>query len=317
MDKGIYRFYIDGELIHQEENALTFAGRSIAIKSLLGIIPKFANSIAYGVGESQNTLTASSRLITNNSLQFEIGRTSVTGGSLRISDRNDILLYTGVIDDPDQFNIYEVGLFPAILEEASLGINGSTLFNFDKVESFTKFGTASATALLSTQDARIGSQLLSLPQTDGVSDYLEYNALDQTIAYVDSYISLDTFRLAGLDTNSSTASVIFRFYSDSTNYYDLLFTTPSSSGYFISETEKGSAIKTGSPEWENITSVRIWQNGSDFLYLDGLRIDIGSYLLDTNFGMISRSVLASPVNKPPSVPVTIEYSLALDFNFGL
>ena len=32
---GVYKFYLDDKLIHEEKNALTVAGRSIIVKSLL------------------------------------------------------------------------------------------------------------------------------------------------------------------------------------------------------------------------------------------------------------------------------------------
>ena len=89
---GVYRFYLGEELIHEERNALTLTGRSIVIKSLLGIVPSFANSIAYGIGTSANVLSASSKLITNTSLNFEAGRAKVVGRSLSIENNNDLLV---------------------------------------------------------------------------------------------------------------------------------------------------------------------------------------------------------------------------------
>ena len=92
--KGTYRFFLDGELVYEQDNALTIMGRAIAIKSLLGIIPNFANSIAYGIGDKPNVVDSNTNLITNNSLEFEIGRTSVYGSSLQIDNNNDVLVYS-------------------------------------------------------------------------------------------------------------------------------------------------------------------------------------------------------------------------------
>lgn len=314
---GVYRFYLDKELIHEEQNALTLTGRSIVIKSLLGIVPSFANSIAYGIGAAANILTASSKLITNTSLNFEAGRAKVVGRSLSIENNNDVLVYSATLEDPFQLEIREVGLYPSSVGNASLGMDGSLIFDFDKVDSFNKVGTASGAQLVSTNSARIGSQLYSIPQTNGSNDYLQYSATDGTLSYINSYTSLDTFRLAGLDNNSSSAYVNFRFYTDTLNYYDIAFTTPTASGYFISEFQKGSASITGNPLWENITFVRMWQNNANNIFLDGLRIDLGNYVVDSNYGMISRAVLASPIRKPASIPLTIEYSLSLGFNYGV
>lgn len=317
MIKGTYRFYLDGHMVYEKDNALTVAGRSIAIKSLLGIIPNFAGTIAYGISGRPNSVNASTKLITDNSLQFELGRAGVIGTSLDISANNDVLLYTATINDPYQYSIYEVGLFPSPLRSATIAPAGSLIFDFDRVDLFNKFGTASAAALVESVEARIGNSVMELPQTDGTDSYLSYASTDNTLSDIDSYISQDTFRLAGLDLNTTSASVNFRFYTDSTNYYDFIFPTPSSSGYFVSEIEKGAAVVTGNPSWSTITSARIWQNNAEKIYLDGLRIDFGPYLLDTVSGMISRAVLPDPIRKPASIPLTIEYSLALDFNHGV
>lgn len=314
---GVYRFYLGEELIHEERNALTLTGRSIVIKSLLGIVPSFANSIAYGIGTSANILSASSKLITNTSLNFEAGRAKVVGRSLSIENNNDLLVYSATTNDPFQLEIREVGLYPSSVGNASLGMDGSLIFDFDKVDAFNKVGTASGSQLISTNNARIGSQLYSIPQTNGNNNYIQYSATDGTLSYINSYTSQDTFRLAGLDSNTSSAYVNFRFYSDTLNYYDMAFTTPTASGYFISEFQKGSASITGNPSWENITFVRMWQNNAQNILLDGLRIDLGNYVIDSNYGMISRAVLASPIRKPSSIPLTIEYSLSLGFNYGV
>jgi hypothetical protein len=47
-----------------------------------------------------------------------------------------------------------------------------------------------------------------------------------------------------------------------------------------------------------------------------MRISTGNYLVDTNTGMISRAVLQTPLRKPASIPLTIEYSLNIGFNEG-
>lgn len=314
MIQGLYKFILDGEVVAEQKNALTPMGRSIAIKSLLGIIPNFAGVITYGIGNEPNIISASTNLITNNGLQFEIGRTPVIGSSLDISNSTDVLVYTGIIDSTEQYQIYEVGLYPGGIRETNADVTGSTIFDFDRVDLFTKSGTASASSLVESIEARIGNNLFSLSPSNGTDSYISYVSSNNTLAVIDTYISLDTFRLAGFNLNSFSSSVNFRFYTDSTNYYDYTFNTPSSSGYFIVSKDKGSAVLTGNPSWSNITSVRIWQNSASAVYLDALKIDFGSYLIDTVTGMISRAVLPQPVKKPAGIPLTIEYSLSIGFN---
>lgn len=314
---GVYRFYLNNKLIHEEKNALTIAGRSIIVKSLLGIIPSFANSIAYGLGDSANILSASTNLIVNNSLQFETGRTRVIASSLSLENGNDILIYSGTINDTFQSEIREVGLYPSILADSSTGIDGSLIFNFDNIVNFIKLGTASGANLISSTDARIGSDLFRVPNTSSANNYLQYSTTDGSFTYLDKYTSQDLFKLAGYNTNSSSCNIFFRFFTNDSSYYDVMFTSPTSSGYFVSELEKGQAVVTGNPSWGSINYVRVWQDNLSEIYLDGLKLDIGSYFVDSNYGMISRAVLSEPIRKPPSIPITIEYSLALGFNYGV
>lgn len=314
MITGTYKFILDGKVVAEQKNALTMSGRSIAIKSLLGVIPNFAGVISYGIGNEKNTISASTNFISNNNLQFEIGRTPVIGSSLELLNSTDILVYKGVIDSTSQYQIYEVALFPGGITNTNADVAGSTIFDFDQVDLFTKIGTASASYLVDASESRIGSQLFYLSQTDGVNSYIGYNSTNNSLSLIDNYTSLDTFRLAGLDTNLYSSSINFRFYSDENNYFSYIFTTPTSSGYFITSVEKGSAVSIGSPNWANITTVRIWQNSASYVYLDGLKIDFGSYLIDSVTGMISRAVLDTPVRKPAGIPLTIEYSLSIGFN---
>lgn len=316
MIKGVYRFYLADQLIHEEENSLTVAGRSIVIKSLLGIIPNFANMLAYGIGDSENTPSSIGSLISDASLNFETGRAKVIGNSSLIDNNNDVLIFSATINDPFQSEIREVGLYPSAVVDGTVGLDGSLIFDFDNVNNFIQYGTASASQLISTSNARIGSDLLSLPQTDGSTNYLQYSSVSDMFEYLNRYTSQDSFRLAGLDRNESSASVCFRFETDASNYYNVVFNTPTASGYFILETVLSDMEVIGTPSWGNISSVKIWQNGTEDMFLDGLRIDIGDYLVDKTYGLISRAVLAAPIKKPPSIPLTIEYALSLGFNVG-
>lgn len=311
---GIYRFYLGDELVSEQHNALTVAGRSIALKSLLGIIPGFAGYIAYGVGDSPNSYTSVSSLISNNTLDFEIGRAAVTGSSLRINNNVDTLVYSGVIDTPETFVIREVGLFPQSIKDADIGIYGSTVFNFNSVDVFSRSGTASGSVLVGNEAARIGTDFMYIPETSTSNDYLQYISTSDRLDYINKYSSQDNFRLAGYNIAESSASVVFQFFVDNSNYFEFIFPTPSASGYFVSKVNKGDGVLNGIPAWENVSYIRFFHNSASGLYLDGLRIDTGSYYISSVNGMISRAVLPSSVRKPPSIPMTIEYSLNVGFN---
>ena len=315
---GVYRFYQDGILIGEAKNALTTAGRSIVIKSLLGIIPNFANSISFGISSSPNVLNSASTLITNNSLGFEIGRTPVIAGSLELQGTNDALVFSGEINDAQQFRIYEVALYPSGKVGESISVDGELLFNFDQVDSFIKYGNASAAALQNSSSARIGTQMFNLNSGNSTNNYIEFLSNSNYFSTLSSYSSQDIFKLAMYNTvAASGASVNIRFYTDSSNHYTVSFVSPVSAGYHVLESTKGAATITGNPDWANTTAVRIWNSSTQDVLLDAVKVDIGSYLLDTNLGMISRAVLPTPILKQSSIPMTIQYSLIVNFSGGI
>lgn len=312
---GVYRFYQDGQLIGECKNALTAVGRTLAIRAILGYGERIADSIALGIGASANTLNSASTLIVNNSLNFEVARVPINGTDVEISTANNALLFYGTIDDQDQYQIREVGLFPSPTLDQSTSLDGSLIFNFDQVDTFLKFGNASAVALQDSASSRIGTQMLVTASGDATSNYIEKRFDFTGLSGIDAYSSEDTFRLAAFNTASTTASINFRFFSDATNYFTL--TMLSASGYTISSATKGSAVQTGTPNWQSINSIRIWVSSPNTVLLDGLKIDSGSYLIDTNFGMVSRAVLPTPIIKRPSIPVVVQYSLLMNFSGGV
>ena len=314
---GIYRFYIDGKMILEKENAMTETGRSVVVKSLLGIIPNFVDSIAYGIGASANSFNSASTLIVDKSLEFEIGRTKVIGGSLESASTSNQLIFSGEIIDPYQYEIREVAIYPSNNINSTVSLDGSVIFNFDLIDDFVKYGTTTGASATPSSSARIGTSALSIPANgDSTSNYIEKVVDGGIFSSLVSYSSQDLFKLALFKTSLDAASFYVRFQSDTSNYYDAAFSVPSASGYHICKTVKGAATVTGTPDWENITSVKIWNPSTSVLNLDALKIDTGPYSTDTNFGMISRAVLPVPINKPSSVPLVIEYSLLLNFSGG-
>jgi len=316
--EGIYRFYAGGELIGEQKNALTAAGRAIIIKSLLGIIPNFVDSIAYGIDSTPNVLNSASTLITNNVLGFEIGRTKTEGAAFEASGTNNGLVFYGEIVDPYQYEIREVGIFPANNINATITVEGSTLFDFDQTDLFVKYGSASTASLTTSASARIGTTLLSVPANgDSTSNYLERIADDNSLSFLATYASQDLFKLAFLKTHNASGVFYARFLTDASNHYTIPFNIPSASGYGIANSQKGSASITGSPTWDTITSAIFWNGTASTILLDAIKIDVGTYLTDTNFGMISRAVLATPLQKPASIPVTVQYTLLINFSGGI
>jgi hypothetical protein len=51
---GKYKVYLDGKLVAEKENSITRAGRSIILKSLMGLIPNIGGSIQIGIDNTTN-----------------------------------------------------------------------------------------------------------------------------------------------------------------------------------------------------------------------------------------------------------------------
>ena len=315
---GQFNFYSNNELIGTHKNAFTVAGRSIAIKSLLGHIPNFVDSMGVGIGASPNSLNTASTLIVNNSLQFEIARVPVDGSTFQLSNgTQDTLVYYATLADSDQYKISEIAVFPSKNVDETISLDGELIINFDNDYLFNKYGTASANQMITTSSAKIGGQMMKVVKDNNPTDnYMSITTDPDMLSMLDSYSSQDTFRLA-VANPSSTANCVFTFYTDDNNYYTLTFSVPAN-GYYVLQKTKDSVSTTGSPDWKSITSIRVWcTTGDTYILLDGLKIDIGSYVLDTNFGMISRAVLPSPIEKVGSTPITIQYSIIVDFVGGV
>lgn len=313
---GTYRIYDGDRLLLEQKNALTSVGRSIAIKSLLGYDSGLADIIVLGIGNSKNSLNSASTLITNNVLDFEVARVPILSTNSELSDDLTMLVFYGTIEDSDQYSIYEIGLSRSKTIDQTVSVDGSVLMNFDQVDMMTKYGTASYVSLQDSSSARIGTQMLLMNQGNGTTNYIEKKFDNNSLISIVQYSSDDIFKLAMYNTTTSVASVNFRFYTDSSNYYTLTIVSSSAIGYQIASATKGSAVKTGTPDWNDISSVTIWNSSSQDIYIDALKIDMGSYVIDTNYGLVSRAPLSTPITKTPSVPLTVQYTLLANFSGG-
>jgi hypothetical protein len=61
--RGFYKIYKGDKLVCQQDNALTIVGRSLILKSLLGLIPSVGGSIAIGVDGAANPALNANELL--------------------------------------------------------------------------------------------------------------------------------------------------------------------------------------------------------------------------------------------------------------
>jgi len=129
----------------------------------------------------------------------------------------------------------------------------------------------------------------------------------------------DSLSIAYKKNDNNVTAIRVKLYSSETQYYYADFTPSSGTGdkiQSISMSSVFSNISATAPDPTNITKVGVevtaGSGGPTTVYFDGLRIN-DEDTFDPQYGLISRSVLTTPLQKPSGRPVDIEYKLQLEF----
>jgi hypothetical protein len=141
-----------------------------------------------------------------------------------------------------------------------------------------------------------------------------------TIALLDlsGYSVNDSLTLAYKKADNNTSRIRVKFYSSSSAYYYADFTPSGSNEDKIQSASMSTLFSNivGSPDLTNITSIGVevtaGSGGNTVVYFDGLRVN-DEDTFDPSYGIISRSILSTPLTKKPGRPVDIEYKLQLVF----
>jgi hypothetical protein len=219
--------------------------------------------------------------------------------------------------------VSEVGLYPG---------NRQSFNNFDSkfITSFTNEfnwfnGTDNPTSQGNTQNSSGEYTCLSK-----VSDIMikVYVTSGQTKEYINSLISddisgysiNDTIAIAYKKSDNNVSKIRVKFYSSDLAYYYVDFTPESGTGDKIQSLSLDNLFNnyTASPNLpdpSSITKIGVATTatgGNTTVYFDAIRIN-DEDTFDPGYGLISRSVLSTPLIKKPGRPVDIEYKLQLDF----
>jgi len=145
--------------------------------------------------------------------------------------------------------------------------------------------------------------------------------------YINSIVNIDlsgysvndSLTLAYKKKDNNVTKIRVKLYSSDTQYYYADFTPTSGTGdkiQSISMSSVFSNISATAPDPTNITKIGIEvtasSGGATTVYFDGLRIN-DEDTFDPSYGLISRSLLSTPLQKPSGRPVDIEYKLKLEF----
>lgn len=261
---------------------ITTQGKSVLFRYLAGNLPRIAESIAIGIGDSAEN-------VNDTTLDFEAERVPVTLVSADII--NDKLVFKGTIPQEYVGTIYEVGLWYGNPQT----FGGSTIIvGFDSSTEAWSSGTWN-TAL-----ARIGVDALQI--AGGASSTLSDIALDLSVFSDADFMSL------AYNADAAITNVVVRFSTDVSNYYQYSFTA--ATGYEVKAIGKASFTATGTPDWSNITSITVSATGTGNAVFDGIRAEDAD-TISTDYALVARSVLSVPKVKSSDTEMDIEYALEI------
>jgi len=307
---------------------ITKFGKRFLTSYLSGNSTLASKELALGIGS-----TAVNPKGNDTRLEFEFYRLPVELSSFDV-------IQTGVDIDGDpvfSYNVIYKSTIPqdisGVISEVGLYPGGRSSFNnFDSkfITSFTNNfnwsdGTSNPVSQSNTLDpsgnytflSKIGDTMVQIDAASGSSK--EYT--NSLVSYdISGYSINDTLSIAYKKADNNLSKIRVKFYSSALAYYYIDFTPASGTGDKIQSLSLNSLFSnfTASPNLpdpSSITKIGVEvtaTGGSTTVYFDGIRIN-DEDTFDPSFGMLSRSVLSTPLIKKPGRPVDIEYKLQLEF----
>lgn len=280
---------------------ITDDGRIYIKRYLAAQVPSIAACIAVGIGGTAESAA-------HTSLQFEMERAEVSLTSFDFL--NDRVVFKAILPDDLSGKIYEVALFSQMENPVAGNFTSKIIATFDSdSEEWTKDTDGSA-ATYTTANARIGGDSLSL--TPAASTTVGF-VLNDILYDLSGNSGSDVVKLA-YNAGANVSALTIRFRTDASNYFSYATTGPAA-GYRIDTFTKGSATITGTPSWDNITSIEVRVTatagiGGAAVDFDGIRIeDVDT--VNPEYVMVSRELLSSPFLKEEGKVQEIEFSLGV------
>ena len=333
MLKGTYIFYENGIEIYRSSNIVTKFGKRFFTNYLAGNITFSTKQLALGIADGTSMEYPIS--ISNTRLGFEAYKIPVNFGSIDIKQVFDIngdpvldvennptfeyaIVYKSTIPQNLVGVINEVGIYPGGgISQNSYSDKFLSDFSDDTIwEDIDGYSPKYATS----PTARIGDNVLEwkFGNSDTTSLTKEYKAKTNYLD-ISGYSENDTLSIAynRFDTNSNNIRI--KFYSANGDYFygDIIPST--GTGDKIQEISMSSVFNNavGTPnknliEYIGIELTRSSAASNSYIYLDGLRIN-DEDTFDPSYGLISRSILNTPLTKIAGRQVDIEYRLSLGF----
>jgi hypothetical protein len=310
---GEYVFYDNDKEIYRSKNLLTKFGKRYLTQYLASQSNANLKDIALGVGSTAAT-------VNDTQLGFEFYKSPVSMSSIDIQTSSSTglstygVVYKTTIPVDVAGIINEVGLFPTV-SLGSTDYASNSISTFEDNQSWTDSAGAYPSTT-TTPFPKIGTSYLSIGASASQSKEYFYNFnID-----VSGYSALDSLTLAYYQSDTNLDYVFVRMYDSNNNYYEIRYTGDLSVGYKIKSLTLNnlysSGFGSGVPDQTAIVKiscgVKAKSSGATAALFDGMRInDEDSFR--TDYGMISRSVLTTPIAKSLGKQMVIEYRLGINF----
>ena len=310
---GQYFFYEDGKEIYRSKNILTKFGKRYITQYLAGKSTSNLKDIALGVGSTAAT-------INDTQLEFEFYKSVVNMSSVDIQtsqltgESTYGIVYKSTVPVDVAGVISEVGLFPSVTF-GSTDYAGNSISTFENNQEWYDSNKEFAQALTSPEP-KIGTYYISMGATASQSKNYFYNFnLD-----ISGYSSNDSLTLAYYQSDLNLDYVFVRTYDSNDRYYEIRYPSNNSIGYKIRSLTLNnlytSGYGNGTPDNESIVKISVGvkakSSGSTNVLFDGLRIN-DEDAFRSDYGLISRSVLSTPIVKTLGKQMDIEYRLGINF----
>jgi len=298
---------------------ITKFGKRFLTNYLAGNSEFNSKDIALGIGSTPANVDGN-----DTRLEFEFYRLPVTLGSIDIQPDglggfNYYAIYKTTIPQDISGVVSEIGLYPGIRKSANL-YDSKFISSFenninwkDSSDNNPQLKTNNTTEPFLS---KIGESMVQFDVLQSTSK--EYKA---SVANLDlsGYSVNDSLTLAYKKADTNVTNIRIKFYSSDTQYYYADFTPLSGTGDKIQSVSMSTVFSNVSPvdpDPKNITQVGVevtaGGTGSTAVYFDGIRIN-DEDTFDPQYGLIARSILSTPLQKPAGRPVDIEYKLQLEF----
>ena len=310
---GEYTIYEDGKRVCQNKNLITKFGKRYLAQYLAGQSNTNLRDIAIGIGSTAAT-------VNDTQLGFEFYRSPVTMSSIDIQTSSETglstygVVYKTTIPVDVVGVINELGLFPTV-SLSSTDYASNSISNFEDNQSWTDL-VGDYPTVLTTPTPRIGTYYLSMGANASASkEYFNNFNID-----ISGYSALDSLTLAYRQSDLNLDYIFVRMYDSNNNYYEIRYTGDVSTGDKIKSLTLNNLYSSGyglgSPDQSSIVKIGVGvkakSTGATTVLFDGLRIN-DEDAFRTDYGLISRSVLSTPIVKTLGKQMVIEYRIGLSF----